>query len=125
VPSLGESGRKISSWKFQKASPLDDAHSRHKGGCPLQGCWIAGYQGADSPLGTLQSGGKHKKNPQFTSTYFSYDAGEDTVLGQRAMREPTQEMLDAWIRAPGAKEGWQAMIDCALRETGNEPVAKG
>jgi hypothetical protein len=66
-----------------------------------------------------------QKNPQFTSTYFSYDAGEDTVLGQRAMREPTQEMLDAWIRAPGAKEGWQAMIDCALRETGNEPVAKG
>jgi hypothetical protein len=43
-----------------------------------------------------------------------------------AMREPTQEMLDAWIRAPGAiKEGWQAMIDCALRETDDEPVAKG
>jgi hypothetical protein len=32
-----------------------------------------------------------------------------------AMREPTQEMLDAWIRAPGAiKEGWQGMIDAAL-----------
>ena len=32
-----------------------------------------------------------------------------------AMREPTQEMLDAWIRAPGAiKSGWQAMIDAAL-----------
>ena len=32
-----------------------------------------------------------------------------------AMREPTQEMLDAWIRAPGAiKAGWQAMIDAAL-----------
>ena len=43
-----------------------------------------------------------------------------------AMREPTQEMLDAWIRAPGAiKAGWQAMIDCALRETDDEPVAKG
>jgi hypothetical protein len=43
-----------------------------------------------------------------------------------AMREPTQEMLDAWLRAPGAiKEGWQAMIDCALRETDDEPVAKG
>jgi hypothetical protein len=43
-----------------------------------------------------------------------------------AMREPTQEMLDAWIRAPGAiKAGWQAMIDRALRETDDEPVAKG
>ena len=32
-----------------------------------------------------------------------------------AMREPTEEMLDAWIRAPGAiKAGWQAMIDAAL-----------
>ena len=32
-----------------------------------------------------------------------------------AMREPTQETLDAWIRAPGAiKGGWQAMIDAAL-----------
>jgi hypothetical protein len=32
-----------------------------------------------------------------------------------AMREPTEEMLDAWIRAPGAiKGGWQAMIDAAL-----------
>jgi hypothetical protein len=31
------------------------------------------------------------------------------------MREPTEEMLDAWIRAPGAiKGGWQAMIDAAL-----------
>ena len=40
-----------------------------------------------------------------------------------AMREPTQEMLDAWISAPGAiKEGWKAMIDCALRETDDEPV---
>ena len=43
-----------------------------------------------------------------------------------AMREPTEEMLDAWVRAPGAiKAGWQAMIDCALRETDDEPVAKG
>jgi len=33
-----------------------------------------------------------------------------------AMREPTEEMLDAWIRAPGAiKGGWQAMIDAALQ----------
>ena len=32
-----------------------------------------------------------------------------------AMREPTQEMLDAWLKAPGAiKAGWQAMIDAAL-----------
>jgi hypothetical protein len=32
-----------------------------------------------------------------------------------AMREPTEEMIDAWVRAPGAiKEGWQAMIDAAL-----------
>jgi hypothetical protein len=32
-----------------------------------------------------------------------------------AVREPTQEMLDAWIRAPGAiKGGWQGMIDAAL-----------
>jgi hypothetical protein len=32
-----------------------------------------------------------------------------------AMREPTEEMLDAWIRAPGAiKAGYQAMIDAAL-----------
>jgi len=32
-----------------------------------------------------------------------------------AMREPTDEMIDAWIGAPGAiKEGWQAMIDAAL-----------
>ena len=32
-----------------------------------------------------------------------------------AMREPTKEMLDAWISAPGAiKGGWQAMIDAAL-----------
>ena len=31
------------------------------------------------------------------------------------MREPTKEMLDAWIRAPGAiKAGWQAMVDAAL-----------
>ena len=43
-----------------------------------------------------------------------------------AMREPTEEMLNAWIRAPGAiKGGWQAMIDCASRETDDEPVAKG
>jgi hypothetical protein len=43
-----------------------------------------------------------------------------------AMREPTEEMIDAWISAPGAiKGGWQAMIDCALRETDDEPVAKG
>ena len=34
-----------------------------------------------------------------------------------AMREPTEEMIDAWIRAPGAiKAGWQAMIDAALGE---------
>ena len=33
-----------------------------------------------------------------------------------AMREPTEEMVDAWIRAPGAiKGGWQAMIDAALK----------
>jgi hypothetical protein len=32
-----------------------------------------------------------------------------------AMREPTEEMVDAWIRAPGAiKGGWQAIIDAAL-----------
>jgi len=32
-----------------------------------------------------------------------------------AMREPTEEMVDAWIRAPGAiKGGWRAMIDAAL-----------
>ena len=32
-----------------------------------------------------------------------------------AMREPTEEMIDAWIKAPGAiKGGWQAMIDAAL-----------
>ena len=32
-----------------------------------------------------------------------------------AMREPTEEMIDAWIRAPGAiKGGWQAMVDAAL-----------
>jgi hypothetical protein len=32
-----------------------------------------------------------------------------------AMREPTEEMVLAWIRAPGAiKGGWQAMIDAAL-----------
>ena len=32
-----------------------------------------------------------------------------------AMREPTEEMIDAWIRAPGAiKGGWQGMIDAAL-----------
>ena len=32
-----------------------------------------------------------------------------------AMREPTEEMIDAWIRAPGAiKGGYQAMIDAAL-----------
>ena len=32
-----------------------------------------------------------------------------------AMREPTDEMIDAWIGAPGAiTEGWQAMIDAAL-----------
>ena len=43
-----------------------------------------------------------------------------------AMWEPTEEMIDAWAMAPGAiKTGWQAMIDCALRETDDEPVAKG
>ena len=32
-----------------------------------------------------------------------------------AMREPTEEMIDAWVRAPGAiKGGWQGMIDAAL-----------
>jgi len=32
------------------------------------------------------------------------------------MREPTEEMIDAWISAPGAiKGGWQAMIDAALK----------
>jgi hypothetical protein len=32
-----------------------------------------------------------------------------------AMREPTKEMIDAWIRAPGAiKGGRQGMIDAAL-----------
>jgi hypothetical protein len=32
-----------------------------------------------------------------------------------AMREPTEEMIDAWARAPGAiKGGWQGMIDAAL-----------
>ena len=32
-----------------------------------------------------------------------------------AMREPTEEMIDGWIRAPGAiKGGWQGMIDAAL-----------
>jgi hypothetical protein len=32
-----------------------------------------------------------------------------------AMREPTKEMIDGWIRAPGAiKGGWQGMIDAAL-----------
>jgi len=43
-----------------------------------------------------------------------------------AMQEPTEKMIDAWISAPGAiKGGWQAMIDCALRVTDDEPVAKG
>jgi hypothetical protein len=37
-----------------------------------------------------------------------------------AMREPTEEMIDAWIRAPGAiKGGWQAMIDAALQGNGS------
>ena len=32
-----------------------------------------------------------------------------------AMREPTEEMIVAWIKAPGAiKGGWQGMIDAAL-----------
>ena len=32
-----------------------------------------------------------------------------------AMQEPTEDMVDAWIRAPGAiKGGWRAMIDAAL-----------
>jgi len=32
-----------------------------------------------------------------------------------AMREPTEEMMDAWARAPGTiKAGRQAMIDAAL-----------
>jgi hypothetical protein len=34
-----------------------------------------------------------------------------------AMREPTEEMIDGWIRAPGAiKGGWQGMIDAALAD---------
>ena len=34
-----------------------------------------------------------------------------------AMREPTEEMIAAWIRAPGAiKGGWQGMIDAALAD---------
>jgi hypothetical protein len=40
-----------------------------------------------------------------------------------AMREPTEEMLDAWIRAPGAiKGGWQAMVDAALEENEQPPL---
>jgi len=32
-----------------------------------------------------------------------------------AMREPTEEMVLAWIRAPGAiTGGWQGMIEAAL-----------
>jgi hypothetical protein len=32
-----------------------------------------------------------------------------------AMREPTEEMIVAWIKAPGAiRGGWQGMIDAAL-----------
>jgi len=32
-----------------------------------------------------------------------------------AMREPTEEMVLAWIRAPGAiTGGWEGMIDAAL-----------
>ena len=32
-----------------------------------------------------------------------------------AMREPSEEMIVAWIKAPGAiKGGWQGMIDAAL-----------
>ena len=32
-----------------------------------------------------------------------------------AMREPTEEMIVAWIKAPGAiTGGWQGMIDAAL-----------
>ena len=32
-----------------------------------------------------------------------------------AMREPTEEMIVAWIRAPGAiTGGWHGMIDAAL-----------
>ena len=34
-----------------------------------------------------------------------------------AMREPTEEMIDGWIRAPGAiTGGWQGMIDAALED---------
>jgi len=34
-----------------------------------------------------------------------------------AMREPTEEMIVAWIRAPGAiTGGWQGMIDAALAD---------
>ena len=32
-----------------------------------------------------------------------------------AMREPTEGMIDGWIRAPGAiTGGWHGMIDAAL-----------
>jgi hypothetical protein len=32
-----------------------------------------------------------------------------------AMREPTEEMIVAWIKAPGViTGGWQGMIDAAL-----------
>jgi len=39
----------------------------------------------------------------------------EAIAAIAAMREPTKEMIDAWIRAPGAiKMGWQAMVDAAL-----------
>ena len=47
-----------------------------------------------------------------------FDETAAIALGRAAiaaMREPTEEMIDAWIRAPGAiKGGWQGMIDAAL-----------
>ena len=49
----------------------------------------------------------------------SFDEPPSSVALARAaiaaMREPTEEMIVAWIRAPGAiKGGWQGMIDAAL-----------
>ena len=44
---------------------------------------------------------------------FNYDECARAAIA--AMREPTEAMINAWIRAPGAiKGGWQAMIDAAL-----------
>ena len=42
-----------------------------------------------------------------------------------AMREPTEEMIVAWIKAPGAiKGGWQGMIDAAWRGNERPPLEK-